>query len=399
MTEAPAAGPLDGLVVIEAGQLIAGPFCGQLLGDFGATVIKIEPPGSGDPMREWGQGAQVWWEVIARNKKSVSIDLRRPEGQALAKQLILGADVLVENFRPGTLESWGLDPQALRAENPRLIVARMSGYGQTGPYANRPGYGGAGEAMGGWRVLVGDPDRPASRMGVSIGDSLAATYGCLGVLAALLARTRNGRGQTIDCALYEAVLQVMEGLVPEYVVSGKARERSGSILPGIAPSNVYRCQDGDYLIAGNGDSIFRRLAAAIGRPKLAEDPRFATHRARGARQQELDAIIEAWTSTRVVADVEAAMIENGVPASRLYRPADMLEDPHFAAREALVTLPDHPRWPGIVMQNVVPRLSETPGAVRSIAPQKVGQDNSDVLCGRLGLSTEQLEELKRQGVI
>ena len=228
-------GPLTGLIVIEAGQLIAGPFCGQLLGDLGATVIKIEPPGVGDPMRAWGQGAPVWWEVIARNKKSVSIDLRKPAGQDLARRLIAGADFLIENFRPGVLEGWNLAPERLRAETPGLIVVRMSGYGQTGPYSDRAGFGGIGEAMGGWRAIVGEPDRPPSRMGVSIGDSLAATYGCLGALAALHVRSQTGLGQVVDSALYEAVLQVMESLVPEYAVTGHARERSGAILPGIAP--------------------------------------------------------------------------------------------------------------------------------------------------------------------
>lgn len=385
--------------MVETGQLIAGPFCGQLLGDLGATVIKIEPPGVGDPMRGWGQGAPVWWEVIARNKQSVSIDLRKPEGQDLARRLIDSADFLIENFRPGTLEGWGLGPERLHESNPRLIVVRMSGYGQTGPYSGRAGFGGIGEAMGGWRNIVGEPDRPPSRMGVSIGDSLAATYGCLGALAALEHRHRTGRGQVVDSALYEAVLQVMEALVPEYVATGTARQRSGAILPGIAPSNVYPCSDGEYLIGGNGDGVFRRLCAAMGRPELADDPRYFDHASRGANQAELDDLIGDWTRTLTVDAVEALMTEHGVPAGRIYRPAEMLEDPHFQARQALVELADHPRWPGLKMQNSFPRLSETPGGVRSIAPQTVGEHNEAVLGGRLGLGPGDLDRLRQAGII
>jgi formyl-CoA transferase len=392
-------GPLAGLTVIEAGQLIAGPFCGQLLGDLGATVIKLEPPRVGDPMRAWGRGAPVWWEVIARNKKSVSLDLRKPEGQAIARQLIDGADFLIENFRPGTLEGWGLAPATLHETNPGLIVVRMSGYGQSGPYSDRAGFGGIGEAMGGWRNIVGEPDRPPSRMGVSIGDSLAATYGCLGALAALEHRHRTGRGQVVDSALYEAVLQVMESLVPEYVATGEARERSGAILPGIAPSNVYPCSDGEYLIGGNGDGVFRRLCEAMGRPELADDPRYVDHTSRGRNQTELDRLIADWTRTLKVEQLEALMTRHGVPAGRIYKPADMLADPHFKAREAIVEMADHPRWPGIKMQNSFPRFSETPGSVRTIAPQTVGQDNAEILGGLLGLDADALARLEEAGVI
>ncbi|MCS6987551.1 MAG: CoA transferase [Sphingomonadaceae bacterium] len=392
-------GPLAGLVVVEMGQLIAGPFCGQLLGDMGADVIKIEPPGKGDPMRDWGRGDYpLWWEVVSRNKKSVSIDLRRPEGQALARRLALKADIVIENFRPGTLEKWNLAPADLLAERPDLIIVRVSGYGQTGPYAERAGFGGIGEAMGGWRAIVGEPDRPPARMGVSIGDSLAATYGCLGALAALRHRDRTGEGQIVDSALYEAVLQVMESLVPEYVVAGHIRERSGSVLPGVAPSNVYPCADGEYLIGANQDSVFARLCVAMGRPELKDDPRYATHVARGKHQRELDEIIAAWTRTRTVAEVEASMVAHGIPAGRIYRAPDMLEDPHFRAREALVELP-HPRWGKIVMQNVFPKLSRTPGAVRSLAPQRVGEHNREVLEGFLGLPPEEVNRLATAGVI
>ena len=391
-------GALSDLRVIEMGSLIAGPFCGQLLGDMGAEVIKIEAPGEGDPMRQWGRGEPVWWEVIARNKKSVSLNLRADEGQALARRLIADADILVENFRPGMLERWGLSPASLMEANPRLIVVRMSGYGQDGPYAQRTAFGLIGEAMGGWRHIVGEPDRPASRMGVSIGDSLAATYGCLGALSALHHREKSGRGQIVDSALYEAVLQVMEALIPEYTVAGVTRERSGAILPGIAPSNVYPAKDGDYLIGANQDAIFGRLCAAMGRPELAEDPRYATHVARGERQGELDGLIGAWTATLTVEALEALLIEHGVPAGRVYRAPEMLTDPHFAARDAIVTLP-HPRWGEISMQNVFPKLSRTPGGVRALAPQTVGEHNAEILGDRLGLSEETLARLARDGVV
>ncbi len=391
-------GPLSDLKVVEMGQLIAGPFCGQLLGDMGAEVIKIEPPGAGDPMRVWGQGAPVWWEVIARNKMSVSLNLRLPEGQALARRLIGEADILVENFKPGALEGWGLGPDELRRASPRLIVARMSGYGQTGPYRERAGFGGIAEAVGGWRRLVGEPDRPPSRMGVSIGDSLTAGYGVMGILAALHHRERTGEGQIIDAALYESVLQVMEGMVAEYSAAGVTRERSGAILPGIAPSNVYPCADGEYMIGANNDSLFRRLCQAMGTPALADDPRYATHVARGRNQGELDALIGAWTSTLTIAEVEARMLAASIPAGRLYAPADMVEDAHFRAREAIVDI-DHPKWPGLKMQGVFPKFSATPGAIRSIAPQSVGEHNSLILGKRLGLSEVELTDLAARGVI
>ncbi|MFM7121341.1 MAG: CaiB/BaiF CoA transferase family protein, partial [Gammaproteobacteria bacterium] len=283
-----ATGPLADLRVIELGQLIAGPFCGQLLGDMGAEVIKVEAPGEGDPMRTWGQGLPVWWPVIARNKKSITLNLREPDGQALLRQLVADADVLIENFRPGTMEKWGLGYAELSAINPRLIMVRVSGFGQTGPYAHRAGYGSIGEAMGGIRYLAGDPDRPPSRVGLSIGDSLAATFACLGTLAALHHRTRSGRGQIVDAAIYEAVLAMMESTIPEYTEAGVIRERSGAILPKIAPSNVYPTRDGDMILIGaNQDSVFARLCDAMGESELAVDARYATHTARGERQAEL----------------------------------------------------------------------------------------------------------------
>jgi len=392
-------GPLAGIKVVEMGQLIAGPFCGQLLGDMGADVIKLEPPGQGDPMRVWGRGDYpLWWEVVARNKRAVSCNLREREGQALARRLIGKADILIENFRPGTLEKWGLSPETLMADNTGLIIVRVSGYGQSGPYSARAGFGGIGEAMGGWRAIVGDPDRPPSRMGVSIGDSLAATYGAMGALAALNHRHATGKGQIVDSALYEAVLQVMESLVSEYVASGYVRERSGSVLPGIAPSNVYPCKDGEYLIGANQDSVFGRLCDAMGRPELAKDPRYVNHVARGKHQEELDALVGDWTKTLTIAELEDKMVAAGVPAGRLYRPQDMLDDPHFQAREAIIGVP-HPRWGEVKMQNVFPKLSATPGSVRRRAPETIGQDNADVYGEMLGLDEAALAELQARGII
>ncbi|MBB5686907.1 formyl-CoA transferase [Sphingobium boeckii] len=401
-------GALKDIRVIELGQLIAGPFCGQLLGDMGAEVIKVEPPqvdgpngktGGGDPMRNWGHGdAKLWWEVVARNKKSVSANLRVPQGQEIVRKLIIHADILIENFKPGTLEKWGLGPEVLHAINPRLIIVRVSGYGQTGPYSSRAGFGGIGEAMGGWRYIVGDADRAPSRMGVSIGDSLAATYGCMGALAALHARESTGKGQVVDSALYEAVLQVMESLVPEYMVSDHVRSRTGSVLEGIAPSNVYPCSDGEFLIGANQDAVFGRLCTAMGRPELATDERYATHLARGVRQKELDDLISDWTRTLTVDTVEALMIEHSIPAGAIYRAADMLADPHFAARDALVEV-DSPRWGKFKMQNSFPKLSDTPGSIRSLAPATIGQDNETVYRDLLGLSAEDQARLADEGAI
>ena len=392
-------GALKGIRVVEMGQLLAGPFCGQLLGDMGADVIKVEPPGAGDQMREWGLGEdKVNWEVISRNKKCVSANLRVPQGQALVRKLIATADVLIENFKPGTLEKWGLSPDALHTTNPGLIIARMSGYGQTGPYSNRAGFGGIGEAMGGWRYIVGEPDRPPSRMGISIGDTLTATYGCMGVLAALHARSTSGKGQVVDTALYEAVLQVMESVIPEYDHSGIIRERSGSFLPGIAPSNVYACSDGEFMIGGNKDGIFVRLCEAMGQPELATNPRYATHLARGHNQVELDARINVWTKQHTIAEVEGLMIAHSVPAGKVYRAPEMLADPHFKAREAIIEVQTE-RFGRLKMQNVVPRLSDTPSSVRSPAPSIVGQHNAEIYGGLLGMTDGELAALKGAGII
>jgi len=392
-------GALKDIRVVELGQLLAGPFCGQLLGDMGADIIKVEPPGAGDPMRQWGQGdRKVNWEVIARNKRSVTANLRVPEGQKLVRELIRHADVVVENFKPGTLEKWGLGPDVLLAEQPGLIIARMSGYGQTGPYADRAGFGGIGEAMGGWRYVVGEPDRPPSRMGISIGDTLTATYGCMGVLAALHAREKTGQGQVIDAALYESVLQVMESLVPEYDLMGIIRERSGSILPGIAPSNVYRCKDGEFMIGANKDEIFKRLAIAMGRAELGEDERYATHIARGINQTELDNLIDDWTQTLTVDELEELTVRYSIPAGRVYRAPEMLADPHFQAREAIIEV-ETEKFGKLKMQNAFPKLSKTPSGVRRAAPSAPGQHNAEIYGELLGLDEAKLAELKEAGIL
>ena len=403
MTEAATAneGPLKGLRVIEMGTLIAGPFCGQILGDFGAEVIKIEDPRTGDPMRQWGRslpkGLSPWWPVIGRNKKSVGLDLRKPEGRAIAETLIDGADVLIENFRPGTMEKWGMGYDALAARNPRLIMARVSGFGQTGPYASRAGYGLIGEAMGGLRHITGEPDRPPARAGISIGDSLTAMHAVMGVTMAMHARERTGRGQMIDVALYESVLAVMENLVTEYDLTGYVRERSGSVLPGIAPSNVYPCAGGEMiLIGGNGDTVYARLCETMGRPELATDPRFVDHAARGANQAELDQIIGAWTGEQTLGALLELLESKGIPAGRIFRAPDMLEHEQFKARESIVET-DHPVFGKIKMQNAFPKMSQTPGAVRWPGPE-LGQHTDEVLAS-VGLTAEAIAELRAKGVV
>jgi formyl-CoA transferase len=375
-------GPLSGYRVLELGQLIAGPFCGQLLGDMGAEVIKVEPPGTGDAMRQWGQvlpgGESLWWSVVARNKKSVTLDLRTEHGRATVRGLVRECDVVIENFRPGRMEEWGLTYEALAAINPGVVMVRVSGFGQTGPYAHRAGFGAVGEAMGGLRYIVGDPNGPPVRTGIAIGDALAGMFGAYGALSALLEREHSGRGQQIDVAIYESVLAFMESLIPEYQVAGYIRERTGATLPGVAPSNVYPTADGvTVLIAANQDTVFRRLATAMGRPELGQDPRYATHAARGERQAELDALVAAWTATLDSADLIELMSAHGVPAGPIYRPPEMLADPHFAAREAIVDVP-HPLFGSIAMQNVMPRMSRTPGSVRWAGP-RLGEHNEEIL--------------------
>ncbi len=394
--------PLDDLRVVELGQLLAGPFCGQLLGDFGAEVIKVEDPGTGDPMRQWGRekpyGKSLWWPVVARNKKSITANLRTDQGQDLLRRLIGRADVLIENFRPGTLERWGLAPEVLWETNPGLVITRVTGFGQTGPYAARAGYGSIGEAMGGIRYVTGDPDRPPARAGVSLGDSLAATFACLGTLVALHQRGRTGRGQVVDSAIYEAVLSMMESLIPEYQIAGYQRERTGTTLPNVSPSNVYPTVDGEMvLIAANQDTVFRRLAETMGRPELATDERYATHGARGQWMAELDTEVAEWTSTIGADDLLERLHGNGVPAGRIFRAKDMFEDPHFAAREAIVRL-QHPDLGEFAMHNVAPKLSATPGRVRSVGPE-LGEHNEAIYRDLLGLPDDEISSLRSAGVI
>jgi crotonobetainyl-CoA:carnitine CoA-transferase CaiB-like acyl-CoA transferase len=394
--------PLSDLRVVEMGQLLAGPFCGQLLADFGADVVKIEPPGVGDPMREWGRekaaGQSLWWPVVARGKRSVTVDLRTAEGQDLARRLVAGADVLIENFRPGTLERWGLDPAELRRANPRLVVVRVSGYGQTGPYAGRPGFGAIGEAMGGLRAVIGEPDRPPARAGISIGDTLAAMFACIGCLTALHHRSITGQGQVVDSAIYEAVLGVMESLIPEYAIAGYVRPRTGSILPNVSPANAYPTSDGkELLISGNQDTVWRRLAEAMGEPHLADDPRFATHTARGEHQAALDRMIAEWTSTRTAADLEELLDRHAVPNGRIFTAPDMLADAHFAARQAIIRL-QHPVLGEFPMQNVAPRLGDTPGEVRWVGPE-LGEHTDEVLRDLLGLTGEEIAALRSRDII
>ena len=393
---------LSDLRVVEMGQLLAGPFCGQLLADFGADVVKIEPPGTGDPMREWGRekadGRSLWWPVVARGKRSVALDLRTSEGQEIARQLIATADVLVENFRPGTIERWGLVPEELMADNPRLVVVRVSGYGQTGPYSDRPGYGAIGEAMGGIRAVIGEPDRAPARAGISLGDTMAATFACVGTLVALHARERTGRGQVVDSALYEAVLGIMESLIPEYAIAGYVRPRTGSILPNVAPANAYPTLDGkEHLISGNQDTVWRRLAVAMGRPEWATDPRFATHNARGLNQALLDTLIAEWTATMTADELEHVLNEHSVPNGKIFTAPDMLADAHFAAREAIVTMM-HPQLGPFPMQNVVPKLSDTPGSVRWVGPE-LGEHTDEVLRELLALTDVRLDDLRDRGII
>jgi len=377
-------GPLAGLRVLELGQLIAGPFAAKTLADFGADVIKIEPPGAGDPLRQWRllkDGTSVWWQVQARNKRSVVLDLKDPAAQDVVRCLADECDVLIENFRPGAMEGFGLAPESLIERNPRLIVLRVSGYGQTGPYRDKPGFGVVAEAMGGLRHLSGAPGQVPVRVGVSIGDTLAALHGVIGILLALQERQRSGRGQVVDVALYEAVFNCMESLLPEYSAFGVVRQPAGSALPGIAPSNAYRCSDGFALVAGNGDSIFKRLMAAIGRDDLGQDPQLADNTGRVARVEEIDAAIGQWTAARTVAEVLAALDAAAVPAGRIYTVADIAADPHYQARGMLqtVTLAD---GTSLAVPGIVPKLSRTPGGHRRNAPT-LGQD-TDAVLGALG---------------
>jgi formyl-CoA transferase len=392
---------LEGIKVVELGQLIAGPFAAKTLADFGARVIKVEPPKTGDALRKWRKlrdGTSVWWDAQSRNKESVCIDLRVPEGQALVRELLRDADVLIENFRPGAMEGWGLGWEALHALNPRLVMLSLSGFGQTGPRAAEPGFAAVAEAFSGLRYLNAEPGRTPVRSGVSLGDTVAGIHGALGVMLALYARdARGGQGQRIDLALYEAMFNLSESLLPEYDVFGEVRRPAGGALPGITPSNAYACAGGDaVLVAGNGDSIFRRLMAVIGRPDLAEDPALADNAGRVARVAEIDEAIGQWTAQLSVDEVLAKLDAASVPAGRIYTVADIAGDPHYKARGMLQEIRTDD-GDALTVPGIVPKLSATPGSHRRNAPA-LGQDTHDVL-RELGLTPEQIDGLKQRGIV
>jgi formyl-CoA transferase len=389
-------GPLAGLRVLELGSLVAGPFCGKTLADFGAEVIKIEPPGEGDPLRKWRKlrnGTSLWWQVQSRNKKSVTCDLRRPEGQEIVRRLARRSHIVVENFRAGALEKWNLGWEALSRENPKLVLVRISGYGQSGPYSGRPGFAAIAEGMAGFRYITGFPDRPPARPNLSIGDTIASLHGVIGALMAL----HSGKGQVVDVALYEAMFNCMESLLPEYTAQGYVRERTGSTLPGIAPSNLYPCKDGSYvLIAGNADSLYHRLMSAIGRLDLRDDPALARNDGRAAQMERIDEAISAWTRTRNLNEVLEAMEKAEVPAGRIYSAPDIAADPHYAARGMIEEVTAGDGEP-LKVPGVVPKLSSTPGAIRSPAP-KLGEHTDEVL-RKLGYSDAAIAELRSKNIV
>ena len=391
--------PLAKLKVVEMGQLIAGPFAAKTLADFGADVIKIEPPKVGDALRKWRllkDGTSVWWQVQSRNKRSLSLDLKQAEAQDIVRTLIKEADVLIENFRPGTLEGWGLDPAKLLEINPKLIVLRISGYGQTGPYRDKPGFGVVAEAMGGLRHLTAEPGRVPVRVGISIGDTLASLHGVIGILLALQERHNSGKGQIIDIALYEAVFNCMESLLPEYSAFGEVRQAAGSALPGIAPTNAYQCADGGYvLVAGNGDSIFKRLMTVIGRDDLGNDPQLENNDGRVKRVAELDQAIGEWAKT-VSTDKALEILDSvAVPAGRIYTVADIANDPHYKARENIQTI-QMQDGSKLDVPGVIPKLSRTPGSIKTLAPD-IGQ-NTDEILKSIGLTNDQVASLKERGI-
>lgn len=394
-------GPLAGIRVLELGSFVAGPFAGQLLGDLGAEVVKIESPEPGDPMRRWGvllDGRSIWWSALARNKRLVAVDLRRPEGRDVVRRLALTCDVVLENFTPGRLEEWGLAYEELAKENPRLVMTRVSGFGQSGPRAGEPGFGSIGEAMGGLRELTGSPDRPPARAAVSMGDQISGLFAAFGTLAALRQVERDGRGQIVDVALYEAVFALMESLVADYELAGDLRTRSGGTLPGVAPSNAYPTADGRMvMIAANADAIFTRLAAVMGRPELAADARFATHVARGSRMEELDEIVSSWTRTLDFETIDKLLEEAAVPHGLIYRAPDMLEDAQYVARETIQRVHDAVLGRQVPMAAVVPRLTRTPGAIRWPGGD-VGAHTHEVL-EELGLDDAERQALVDAGVI
>jgi formyl-CoA transferase len=394
--------PLADIRVLELGSFIAGPFTGRLLADFGAEVIKVEPPDRPDPLRKWGDTIDengLFWAIQARNKKCISLNLRTPKGQELLKKMLPHVDVVIENFRPGTLEKWNLGYEIMSEINPRLILVRTSGFGQTGPYKDRAGFGSIGESMGGLRYVTGEPDRPPVRVGISIGDSLAAMYATMGCLTAIHERNRSGVGQVVDTALYEAVFGVMESIIPEYVLLGKTRERSGNILPGVAPSNIYKTGDDSWIaIGGNADTVFKRLCAAMGQPHLSVDDRYATHHARGENQKELDERIEAWTKSKTCDELLELLSTNGVPAGRIYNARDMVSDPQFIAREMIVPF-EHPAIGSFPMPGIVPKLSRTPGQIHHAGPASIGEHNEEIYLQWLGMDESEFNTLKSEEVI
>jgi succinyl-CoA---D-citramalate CoA-transferase len=398
-------GPLAGIRVIELGGMLAGPFAGRLLGDLGADVIKVEPPGKPDSIREWGRGQidgkSLLWPVLVRNKRCITLNLREARGQELLVALVREADVLIENFRPGTLERWNLGPDVLEEANPRLVIARVSGYGQTGPYAERAGFASVGEAMGGLRHLNGNPGEAPPRLGVSLGDSLAGMFAVQGILAALHERDvrGSGRGQVVDVSILESCFAMLEDVAPEYDRLDLVRQPSGTSLKGIAPSNLYRSRDGTWMvIAANRDNLFRRLCDVMGRPELAEDERYATHTARGERQEELDALIAAWAAEHDAAELDAGLNAAGVVAGPVYTIADIFSDPHFQAREMLVEHDDTELGP-VVGPGIVPKLSRTPGSVRWSGPWAIGHDNADVFGELAGVDADELSDLADRGIV
>ena len=400
MTEMTNQPPLAGLRVIELGQLIAGPFCGQLLGDFGAEIIKVEAPDRPDPARDWGaaklDGISLFWPIIARNKRSLTLNLRVEAGQGVLKRLTETADVLVENFRPGTLEKWGLGPEVLHAINPRLVIVRVSGYGQTGPEAEKPGYASVGEAKAGLRHLIGEPDRPPARAGVSLGDTMTGTFAALGAMMALFSRERTGRGQVVDAAIYESVMAFMESLIPEYALAGHTRQRSGAILPNIAPSGAYPCNNGIVIIGANQDTLFARLCEMMN-TNWSADPRFATHNARGENQSELDEMIATWTEQRSLQEVLAACDAHSIPCGPVNTAREMLEDAQIKARSAIVKIMDPMLGTEVPMQAVVPKLSSTPGRVTATGPA-LGEDTGDILAS-IGYDADEITSFRNANVI
>ncbi|WP_078427537.1 CaiB/BaiF CoA transferase family protein [Alkalihalobacterium alkalinitrilicum] len=395
-------GALSDIRVLELGSLLAGPFTGRLLGDFGAEVIKIETPDREDPMRKWGQqvnGEGLLWPIQSRNKKSITLNLREKEGQQVFLDLVANADIVLENFRAGTMEKWGLGYDTLKKVNPKIIFLRTTGFGQTGPYSDRAGFGSVCEAMGGLRYVTGFPDRPPTRIGISIGDSLAAVYATIGCLAALHERERSGIGQVVDTAIYEAVFAMMEGLIPEYELTGYVRERTGNILPGVAPANIYDTKDGGYVVIGaNADTVFRRLAMAMGKPELADDEKFSTHTGRGNNMEELDGIINDWTKSLNAKDLLELLADSGVPAGKIYSAKDIVNDPQYAARKMIETV-NHPTLGEFKMPGIVPKLSRTPGEIKEAGPTKMGQHNEEVYENLLNYSKGQITKLKEIGII